>query len=622
MAEADGKSTVLNGGSEEKEPGEDQHKEGDASGSKEGQRLSSQDASKETVETSGDKSMPDAERETGSNREGEEEEEEEEEEEDTDSMDGSSLYFLTEDGERESEGGRRERAKEKDGGKRAARKRNRPGGGGGSGGNNHSSSSDEDDEQEEDEEQKDEEDDDEAMEAWLGAELRDLRGPIWRAIPSLRSREIGRDSHQFVRRVCGARGLVQRLELQGRLERHTGCVNTLHFNPSGTRLASGSDDLRVVIWDWAIRRAELEFDSGHKSNVFQAKFLPHSGDSTLAMCARDGQIRVAELSATQRCKNTKRVAQHKGAAHKLALEPDSPCSFLSAGEDAVVFGIDLRLDRPANKLVVVKEGDKKVGLYTIFVNPAKTHHFAVGGRDQYVRIYDQRKINENDNNGVLKKFCPSHLVSSESKTNITCLVYSHDGTELLASYNDEDIYLFDSNHSDGADYCRRYKGHRNNATVKGVNFYGPCSEFVVSGSDCGHIYLWDKYSARIVQFMEGDRGGVVNCLEPHPHLPGMATSGLDHDIKLWAPTAESPTGLKGLKEVMKKNKRERDEDSVRHGDQYDTQLLWFLMRHMRNRRLPRARREGENADTDESWSSPDSSDEEEGGPDHVQCMSS
>lgn len=42
-----------------------------------------------------------------------------------------------------------------------------------------------------------------------------------------------------------------------------------------------------------------------------------------------------------------------------------------------------------------------------------------------------------------------------------------------------------------------------------------------------------------------------------------------------------------LVKVMKKNKRERDEDSVRHGDQYDTQLLWFLMRHMRNRRPAR-----------------------------------
>lgn len=176
-------------------------------------------------------------------------------------MDGSGLYSLTEDQERDADGDRR-----RGGEKRAARKRNRPGSG-----SNHSTSSDEeDDDDEEDQKDEDEdEDDSEAMEAWLAAELRDLRGPVWRAVPSLRSREIGRDAHQFVRRVCGARGLVQRLELQGRLERHTGCVNTLHFNPSGTRLASGSDDLRVVIWDWAIRHAVLEFDSGHKSNVFQ-----------------------------------------------------------------------------------------------------------------------------------------------------------------------------------------------------------------------------------------------------------------------------------------------------------------------------------------------------------------
>lgn len=47
-------------------------------------------------------------------------------------------------------------------------------------------------------------------------------------------------------------------------------------------------------------------------------------------------------------------------------------------------------------------------------------------------------------------------------------------------------------------------------SVKGVNFYGPKSEFVVSGSDCGHIFLWEKSSCQIVQFMEGDKGGVVS----------------------------------------------------------------------------------------------------------------
>lgn len=54
--------------------------------------------------------------------------------------------------------------------------------------------------------------------------------------------------------------------------------------------------------------------------------------------------------------------------------------------------------------------------------------------------------------------------------------------------------------------------------VKGVNFYGPKSEFVVSGSDCGHIFLWEKSSCQIVQFMEGDKGGVVSPPRAPPRL--------------------------------------------------------------------------------------------------------
>lgn len=46
--------------------------------------------------------------------------------------------------------------------------------------------------------------------------------------------------------------------------------------------------------------------------------------------------------------------------------------------------------------------------------------------------------------------------------------------------------------------------------MKGVNFYGPKSEFVVSGSDCGHVFLWEKSSCQVLQFMEGDKGGVVS----------------------------------------------------------------------------------------------------------------
>ena len=41
----------------------------------------------------------------------------------------------------------------------------------------------------------------------------------------------------------------------------------------------------------------------------------------------------------------------------------------------------------------------------------------------------------------------------------------------------------------------------------------------------------------------------VNCLEPHPHIPVLATSGLDHDVKIFSPVAPTPTDLSGLAEV-------------------------------------------------------------------------
>lgn len=85
--------------------------------------------------------------------------------------------------------------------------------------------------------------------------------------------------------------------------------------------------------------------------------------------------------------------------------------------------------------------------------------------------------------------------------------------------------------------------------VKGVNFFGLESEYVTSGSDCGNVFLWDKHSEKIVQYMEGDFEGVVNCLEPHPHIPVLAASGLDHDVKIFSPRGQ-PTKLEGLSEVM------------------------------------------------------------------------
>lgn len=41
----------------------------------------------------------------------------------------------------------------------------------------------------------------------------------------------------------------------------------------------------------------------------------------------------------------------------------------------------------------------------------------------------------------------------------------------------------------------------------------------------------------------------VNVLEPHPHIPVLATSGLDDDIKIWVPTCEEDPLLPNLEQV-------------------------------------------------------------------------
>jgi WD40 repeat protein len=85
-------------------------------------------------------------------------------------------------------------------------------------------------------------------------------------------------------------------------------------------------------------------------------------------------------------------------------------------------------------------------------------------------------------------------------------------------------------------------GHRNSRTVKGVSFFGTSDEYIMSGSDCGHIFIWKKKTAKLVRVMKGDRH-VVNRLEPHPHIPILATCGIETNIKVWAPMASDAPPL-------------------------------------------------------------------------------
>ena len=72
------------------------------------------------------------------------------------------------------------------------------------------------------------------------------------------------------------------------LRKHTGWTNVLAFSPDGKMLASGSTDKTVQLWDTATGESLITF-TGHPSGITALAFAPDG--STLASGSADGRIR-------------------------------------------------------------------------------------------------------------------------------------------------------------------------------------------------------------------------------------------------------------------------------------------------------------------------------------------
>ncbi|KAH7288898.1 hypothetical protein KP509_31G048700 [Ceratopteris richardii] len=404
-----------------------------------------------------------------------------------------------------------------------------------------------------------------------------------------------------------------------------GCVNTVHFNPSGEILVSGSDDREIIFWDWAAQSKMLSFPSGHEENVFQARIMPFSDNHLLISCAADGQVRQADVYGDGRVE-TRKLAQHRGRVHKLAIEPGSARIFMSCGEDGVIRRFDLRDNnyKTAFKCTTLTGSSKvrsyPVRLNAVVINPRSPNYFAVGGSDRYARLYDVRMVSWGEQNGEstpVESFAPAHL-RGKGPVHVTALAYSHQ-EELLVSYNDEQIYLFEkymngrkspmNDENKPTDEPLAFRGHRNARTVKGVSFFGPNSEYVVSGSDCGNIFIWKKKTAELIALFKGDTQ-VVNCLEPHPHATILATSGIEYAAKIWAPIAKDYVSLpKNAEKIMKLNQKGREE-----GSPYLSDIMHVLRLQRRHVQTELARwfsQEGGEVSTQSGEEGDDASDNDE-----------
>ena len=136
---------------------------------------------------------------------------------------------------------------------------------------------------------------------------------------------------------------------------------------------------------------------------------------------------------------------------------------------------------------------------------------------------------------------------------VSGLSFSKDSSQLLASYQGDQIYAFPTLNDQqevGASSC--YGGHINHDTfLKQVSFFGRRDEYVVSGSDSGHLWIWNTAKGALLSnnFCDGEVSNNYRCCEvvnylkadsrtcngviPHPFAPYLASYGIDSDAKVW-----------------------------------------------------------------------------------------
>ncbi|NXG43912.1 DCAF6 factor, partial [Psilopogon haemacephalus] len=227
--------------------------------------------------------------------------------------------------------------------------------------------------------------------------------------------------------------------------------NTICWNDTGEYILSGSDDTNLVISNPYSRKVLTTIRSGHRANIFSAKFLPCTNDKQIVSCSGDGVIFYTNVEQDAETNRQCQYTCHYGTTYEIMTVPNDPYTFLSCGEDGTVRWFDTRI-----KTSCTKEDCKddilincRRAATSVAICPPIPYYLAVGCSDSSVRIYDRRMLGTRATGnyagrgtvGMVARFVPPHL--SNKSCRVTSLCYSEDGQEILVSYSSDYIYLFD-----------------------------------------------------------------------------------------------------------------------------------------------------------------------------------
>lgn len=231
------------------------------------------------------------------------------------------------------------------------------------------------------------------------------------------------------------------------------------WSDNGQHLLSGSDDQTIAISNPFTGKKLVQHVTGHRANIFSAKFMPQSNDQGVVTCSGDGAVLYTNLNApTTNPDHLHLFNCHNNTTYEVLTLPFEPSSFLSCGEDSTVRLFDLRQSSRCQKSNcrdnILIQGP--TALTAMCLSPAMGHHVAVGSADSQVRVYDRRCLRTVSPKGYSLPVKCFTIPSTEKRPfRVTSVCYNSGGDELLVNYSSDHLYLFDAT-AQGLDVAKTF----------------------------------------------------------------------------------------------------------------------------------------------------------------------
>jgi len=120
---------------------------------------------------------------------------------------------------------------------------------------------------------------------------------------------------------------------------------------------------------------------------------------------------------------------------------------------------------------------------------------------------------------------------SRANGELTCVSISKNSEYALINHAPNEIHLWGISSKEDV---RKFSGQRQGRYVVRNCFGGVEDEFVLSGSEDGGVYIWDRETGRLLEALGGHGEGSVNAVAWNPKNEGVfASCGDDGTIRIW-----------------------------------------------------------------------------------------